>query len=211
MREPEPIPALSQVPAAQTTWQVDGAGTGYRLALPWLLPVAVDPQAMAAACDRLLVEAEAAPTARAAWLARSLAGYMLVCLGDGQRAVDLLQSCVDAQHLLDDAGAAVRARLRLTQALQVAGRPTEAVGTAQAALALTEADARTAHLRHFALHHLGKALHHAGDPVQARTMLDAALELRHRLGDDELTASTVEALGLVKTTLLEPGDEDNSG
>lgn len=203
--------APNQGPALPTIWQVDGPGTAYRLALPWLLPVAVDSSAMAAACERLLGEAAIAPTPGAAWHARSLAGYMLVCLGDGQGAVDLLQSCVDAQHLLDDAAGAVRARLRLTQALQIADRPAEAVGMAQAALAVIEADPRTAHLRHFVLHHLGKALHQAGDPLRARAMLDAALEQRHRLGDDELMASTVEALRLLDTKPTDLGGEDTSG
>lgn len=174
---------------------VDGtAKTEYLLVEPWLLPQAVSPQLMQAAIDLRLATLPDETDERVVARSRSQIGFMLTCLNRANEAIQLLKECAHAQQSLEDFRGLVATELRMAQALQACNQVTAAVEVGQAALARSHADPALVDLQHFAHHHLGKAMMHAGLHDQARQHLSAALDLRQKSSDGELVSSTQAAL-----------------
>ncbi|MFQ1990210.1 hypothetical protein ACTG2S_10985 [Aeromonas sp. 82P] len=176
------------------TFCVAGTGTEYRLCAPYLLPEAVDPIAMQAAANQSLDLNPCAALSRAASRARSAAAFMLLCVGRAAQAEAILQEVISAQMVSEDDVARVSSELRLVQVLQRLDRADEAVSLATQVVCRLQPKSL---MRHFALHHLGKALVQTGAYDNARAVLSEALSLRQALGKSELIASTLEALSLL--------------
>jgi len=214
MTDRVPIDEPVQVTAssAEETFEVAGPGTRYRLQPPYLLPVAVSPAEMIHAARTLLAgsatgigapaEVDAAGALdrtppddeRVALRQGSTAGFMLLCAGCTEEAVLLLSATADRQAAIGDFDAAVTTGLRLVQALQSAERVAEAVELAREVVLSLEPDSSR---RHFALHHLGKALLQSGAVAEARDALTTAFRLREALGDTTLMRSTRQAMALL--------------
>lgn len=183
---------------------IAGAGTEYRLALPHLLPEAIDPAAMLAAARQTAFARDAASASAETLRAQSMAAFMLLCADKPEEAETVLRKVIAAQAAIGDAGARGASELRLVQVLQRLGRVNEAVRLA------TEVVARQSNGspgQHFALHHLGKALMQAGAHGEARAALSKALALRLTLGNAELLASTRQALALLEPSSLDQNTE----
>ncbi|MCF5895396.1 hypothetical protein ACET9R_15850 [Aeromonas veronii] len=176
------------------TFCVAGTGTEYRLCAPYLLPEAVDPIAMLAVANQSLDLYPCAALSRDASRARSAAAFMLLCVGRAAQAEAILREVISAQMVSEDVAARVSSELRLVQVLQRLDRASEAVSLATQ---VVERLQPTSLMRHFALHHLGKALAQTGAYDNARAVLSEALSLRQALGKSELIASTLEALSLL--------------
>ena len=144
---------------------VGAAGTEYRLAMPHLLPQAIDPSSMLAEARRLLGISTDATASPAAAQSRSRAAFMLLCAGRAAEARVVLLEAIQAQRAFRDEKSLTSSELRLVQVLQQLDRPIEAVALARKTLA--RHDARS-DMRHYALHHLGKALLQSGSCVEAR-------------------------------------------
>ena len=169
---------------------VAGTGTEYRLCAPYLLPEAVDPIAMQAVAKQSLALHPCTALSQDASRARSAAAFMLLCVGRAAQAEAILREVISAQMVSEDDAARVSSELRLVQVLQRLDRADEAVILATQVVCRLQP---TSLMRHFALHHLGKALAQTGAYDNAR----AALSLRQALGKSELIASTLEALSLL--------------
>ncbi|HGE8241869.1 tetratricopeptide repeat protein [Aeromonas veronii] len=176
------------------TFCIAGTGTEYPLCAPYLLPEAVDPIAMQAAANQSLDQHPCAALSRAASRARSAAAFMLLCVGRAAQAEAILREVISAQMVSEDDVARVSSELRLVQVLQRLDRLDEAVSLASQVVERLQPNSL---MRHFALHHLGKALVQTGAYDNARTVLSEALSLRQALGKSELIASTLEALSLL--------------
>ncbi|HDX8427481.1 hypothetical protein ACK356_07345 [Aeromonas veronii] len=176
------------------TFCVAGTGTEYRLCAPYLLPEAVDPIAMLAVANQSLALHPYAALSQDASRARSVAAFMLLCVGRAAQAEAILREVISAQMVSEDDAARVSSELRLVQVLQRLDRADEAVSLATQVVCRLQP---TSLMRHFALHHLGKALVQTGAYDNARAVLSEALSLRQTLGKSELIASTLEALSLL--------------
>ncbi|QPF71585.1 hypothetical protein G8A07_00700 [Roseateles sp. DAIF2] len=177
---------------------IAGAGTEYRLCLPHLLPEAIDQAAMLAAAQAVLAQNSKSESAQAL-RAQSMATFMLLCAGELDAAEGVLDRVIAAQAAMGDARTRSASELRLVQVLQRLGRVNEAVRLASEVVAQQSNDSP---VRHFALHHLGKALMQAGAHGEARAALVEALALRLALGNAELIASTRQALTLLESRPL---------
>ncbi|HHQ4476199.1 TPA: hypothetical protein ACSPZR_000930 [Aeromonas veronii] len=178
------------------TFCVAGTGTEYRLCVPYLLPEAVDPIAMLAVANQSLDLYPYAALSQDASRARSAAAFMLLCVGRAAQAEAILREVISAQMVSEDDAARVSSELRLVQVLQRLDRADEAVSLATQ---VVERLQQSSLMRHFALHHLGKALVQIGAYDNARAVLSEALSLRQALGKSELIASTLEALLLLSS------------
>lgn len=176
------------------TFCIAGTGTEYRLCAPYLLPEAVDPIAMQAAANQSLDLHPCAALSRAASRSRSVAAFMLLCVGRAAQAEAILREVISAQMVSEDDVARVSSELRLVQVLQQLDRLDEAVSLASQVVERLQPNSL---MLHFALHHLGKALVQTGAYDNARAVLSEALSLRQALGKSELIASTQEALSLL--------------
>ncbi len=119
---------------------------------------------------------------------------MLLCVGRAAQAEAILREVISAQMVSEDDAARVSSELRLVQVLQRLDRADEAVSLATQVVGRLQPSSLK---RHFALHHLGKALAQTGVYDNARAVLSEALSLRQALGKRELIASTLEALSLL--------------
>lgn len=176
------------------TFCIAGTGTEYRLCAPFLFPKAVDPIAMLAVANQSLDLHPCTALSQDASRARSAAAFMLLCVGRAAQAEAILREVISAQMVSEDDAARVSSELRLVQVLQRLDRADEAVILATQVVCRLQP---TSLMRHFALHHLGKALAQTGAYDNARTVLSEALSLRQALGKSELIASTLEALSLL--------------
>lgn len=176
------------------TFCVAGTGTEYRLCAPFLLPKAVDPIAMLAVANQSLDLHPCAALSQDASSARSAAAFMLLCVGRAAQAEAILREVISAQMVSEDDAARVSSELRLVQVLQRLDRADEAVSLASQ---VVERLQQSYLMRHFARHHLGKALVQTGAYDNARAVLSEALSLRQTLGKSKLIASTLEALSLL--------------
>ncbi|MGL6177236.1 MAG: hypothetical protein ACRC1U_09625 [Vibrionaceae bacterium] len=176
------------------TFCVAGTGTEYRLCAPFLLPKAVDPIAMLAVANQSLDQHPCAALSQDASRARSAAAFMLLCVGRAAQAEAILREVISAQMVSEDDAARVSSELRLVQVLQRLDRADEAVSLATQVVCRLQPNSL---MRHFTLHHLGKALAQTGAYDNARAVLSEALSLRQALGKSELIASTLEALSLL--------------
>ena len=176
------------------TFCIAGTGTEYRLCAPYLLPEAVDPIAMLAVANQSLDLHPCAALSQDASRARSAAAFMLLCVGRAAQAEAILREVISAQMVSEDDVARVSSELRLVQVLQRLDRADEAVSLATQVVCRLQPKSL---MRHFALHHLGKALVQTGAYDNARAVLSEALSLRQALGKSELIASTLEALSLL--------------
>ncbi|MFQ1728785.1 hypothetical protein [Aeromonas veronii] len=176
------------------TFCVAGTGTEYRLCAPYLLPEAVDPIAMLAVANQSLALHPYAALSQDASKARSAAAFMLLCVGRAAQAEAILREVISAQMVSEDDIARVSSELRLVQVLQRLDRLDEAVSLASQVVERLQPNSL---MRHFALHHLGKALVQTGAYDNARAVLSEALSLRQALGKSELIASTLGALSLL--------------
>lgn len=176
------------------TFCIAGTGTEYRLCAPFLLPKAVDPIAMLAVANQSLDLHPCAALSRPASRSRSVAAFMLLCVGRAAQAEAILREVISAQMVSEDDVARVSSELRLVQVLQQLDRLNEAVSLASQVVERLQPNSL---MLHFALHHLGKALVQTGAYDNARAVLSEALSLRQALGKSELIASTQEALSLL--------------
>ncbi len=149
---------------------------------------------MLAAAHLALIQFPASGESAAASRARSLAAFMLLCAGLPTDAEVVLREVIAAQIASQDHAGRISSELRLVQVLQRLGFVDEAVCLAAEVAARQPQDSGT---RHFALHHLGKALVQAGEYARGRAALSEALALRQALGSSELISSTLEALSLL--------------
>ncbi|MFN5047646.1 tetratricopeptide repeat protein [Roseateles sp.] len=177
--------------------RIAGAGTEYQLCLPHLLPRAMEAEAMLSHARELLARYPEANTSPQSARERSSAAFMLLCVGQEEEAELLLREAIQAQHLFGDTRSLTSSALRLVQVLQQLDRPREAVAVAREALARLDPESPA---RHFALHHLGKALAHCGDANEAQKVLQEARRLREALDAPELLASTKLALALLPSS-----------
>ncbi|HHQ4601583.1 TPA: hypothetical protein ACSP82_002467 [Aeromonas veronii] len=143
---------------------------------------------MLAAANQSLDLHPGAALSRDASRARIAAAFMLLCVGRAAQAEAILREVISAQMVSEDVAARVSSELRLVQVLQRLDRASEAVSLATQ---VVERLQPTSLMRHFALHHLGKALAQTGAYDNARAVLSEAL------GKSELIASTLEALSLL--------------
>lgn len=159
--------------------------------------VPVDRSALTEAVDRLLGDAataRAADDARRELSCSRAGGAGLVALGRyGEARTALWRARVLAEGL-DDGYALAAVHVNLGDAHRYAGDLTAAGPHYRHAVDLGRA--RAPRVLGFALHHLGKHLVEAGDPVAAVECLHEALALRRAGGDRSLIESTEAALRL---------------
>ncbi len=178
---------------APLRFEIPGRNLTYTLKPPLLLPVADDAIAMGDSADQVVASASIDTDPRSCWRATSLAGFMFLCAGRTQLAIDLLEECVSRQNELGDSAAAQASRLRLVQALQASGQLEYALTLARTAVTLAAPEAL-----HFALHHLGKVLLQGGQHHEAREVLERALRMRKSMDDASLALSTEVAIALLQ-------------
>lgn len=141
---------------------------------------------------------------------------------DPRQIARSLGYCAEAERLLDDFDAAER---RVREALDIAralhderltrantirlGELARSCGNSDAAIRLLDGARQAAaadpdrYLLDFALQHLGKALWNAGRPHEAIPLLEQALDLRRKLCNPGLIASTQEALAAARRSTVE--------
>lgn len=123
------------------------------------------------------------------------AAVALVALGECERAQTLLTETLERVQSSGTVRDQVSVRINLGDAYRYAGLPERAMPLYREAVAL--ARERCPAMLHYALQHLGKALHERGSASEAVDALRAALALRREHGDPALISSTQRALRLV--------------
>ncbi|QEL54585.1 hypothetical protein [Chromobacterium paludis] len=153
---------------------------------------ALNPAAMRKQAEALLAREgkDAAAQARA----QSQAGLMLLYAGDIDRAEAWLRRAMEDLARLADAGGHCAAVIRWTQALEARGLWQASINALEEQEARIRQHAAPLALLGFALQHLGKARLGAGYLAEAESALREALLLREAAGDEELIASSRQAL-----------------
>ncbi|NEQ50415.1 MAG: CHAT domain-containing protein [Leptolyngbya sp. SIO3F4] len=146
-------------------------------------------------------------TERLPILARTLdiQGHLYLSQGKAVDALQVWQSAADIYKRLGDKDRQLRSILTQTQALQAMGHYRRAIVTLSD-LTDTLVDQPDSEIKATGLQMLGEALRVAGDLEQAKTTLQASLEMAQRLGLSQLIVTTqvslgntVEALGQLET------------
>jgi tetratricopeptide (TPR) repeat protein len=186
-RSPQPEPLVAA-----------GPGTEYTFDAETLLPVALDAQRMAAAADRMLEVSRESGDALSAAGQASKAAFLFAVAGQHERGERLLREVIGRQDELGATHDHTVSTVRLSQVLQLAARPNEALVLLREVLEDVHQRAELSSLLDFALQHLGKVLYQLGEYAQARAAFAEALQLRRGKGDASLIDSTSLALQAVE-------------